>query len=74
MHVRLQYVPEGLDHVIVGGLRPNYNYTCTIGERVQEGAQVFNGKLSKPVVFCTDYAGIANINQICCSAHFKDTQ
>ncbi len=36
---------------------PYYNYSCTVGEEVETGAQVFNGKVSDPVVFCTDVAG-----------------
>ena len=43
--------------MIVGGLKPNYNYTCIIKEILKEGVQAFNGKTSEPVLFCTDYAG-----------------
>lgn len=50
--------------MIVGGLRPNYNYTCVIGERLQEGAQVFNGQVSEPITFCTDYAGIVKLSMV----------
>lgn len=57
MHVRSQFVPQGLSGITIGDLRPNYNYTCVIQETLPEGAQVFDGTLSKPVTFCSDYAG-----------------
>ena len=57
MHVRSQFVPEGLNGVRIGDLRPNYNYSCVIEETLPEGAQVVNGILSNPVTFTTDYAG-----------------
>ena len=56
MHVRSQFVPEGLKHVRIGDLRPNYNYTCVIEETLPEGAQVMNGLLSNPFTFTSDYA------------------
>lgn len=58
MHVRSQFIPEGVDTVRIGDLRPNYNYTCVIQETLPEGAPNYNGILSKPVNFTTDYAGI----------------
>lgn len=57
MHVRSQFVPEGLKHVQIGDLRPNYNYTCVIEETLPEGAQVMNGLLSNPFTFTSDYTG-----------------
>ncbi len=58
MHVRSQFVPQGLEGIRIGDLRPNYNYTCVIQETLPEDAQVLNGILSNPVAFTTDYAGI----------------
>ena len=56
MHVRSQFVPQGLEGVRIGDLRPNYNYTCVVQETLPEGAQVYNGILSRPVTFTSDYA------------------
>lgn len=56
MHVRSQFVPQGLEGVRIGDLRPNYNYTCVVQETLPEGAQVYNGILSRPVTFTSDYS------------------
>lgn len=59
MHVRSQFIPRGVDSVRIGDLRPNYNYTCVIQETLPEGAPDYNGILSKPVNFTSDYAGLS---------------
>lgn len=61
MHVRSQFIPHGVDSVRIGDLRPNYNYTCVIQETLPEGVQDYNGILSKPVNFTSDYAGLTVI-------------
>ena len=60
MHVRSQFVPQGLEGVRIGDLRANYNYSCVIQETLPEGAQIMNGILSHPISFTTDYAGLVN--------------
>ena len=58
MHFRTQHVPKGLKNVVIGDLRPNSNYTCMIGEKLEHDAQTINGLVSKPIVFSSDYSGM----------------
>ncbi len=48
-----QYVPEGVDHVFLARLQPNFNYSCSVSAESSTGALA----TSAPYLFSTDYEG-----------------
>ena len=55
---KIQYAPAGMDHVLVGELEANCNYSCTVWEHIVHDAQVLHGDVSDPLNFTTEYGGI----------------
>lgn len=54
---KIQYAPAGIDHVLVGDLEANCNYSCTIWEHTVHDAQVLHRHTSEPIHFTTEYGG-----------------
>ena len=54
---KIQYAPAGIDHVLVGDLEANCNYSCTVWEHTVHGA---HHDTSEPMHFTTEYGGISH--------------
>ncbi len=57
LDVLTHYVPGSLTYLLMGELRPNFNYSCVVGEEVASIAQVVGHRASDPFYFTTNYDG-----------------
>lgn len=51
----VHYVPVRVDHILLGNLKPNFNYSCIVVEDDPTG--ILLDTLSAPVLFSTHYGG-----------------
>lgn len=53
----IQYVPRTMDHVLLGNLKPNFHYCCTVVE--EDKTKQFSSleRMSEPQFFSTHYGG-----------------
>ncbi len=49
------FVPGTLTHLLMGELKPNVNYSCTVSEQVTMIAQIVGNRISDPFSFMTLY-------------------
>ncbi len=54
----MRHVPEGQNHVFLGHLQPNFNYSCFVTAEGRAGASA----TSVPNIFATDYKGIYQVD------------
>ena len=59
------YVPGALNHVLMGNVQANFNYSCMITEQLDGDASVLGSRVSHPFHFATDFLSKSLHNVAC---------
>lgn len=62
--VLTHYVPGALNHVLMGNLQANFNYSCMITELLDGDAYVLGSRVSNPFHLATDFLSKCSVHYV----------